>query len=135
MFSITKEDMEFGAIMALLAVTVFAPIIGFISTLLFGYFDPRRRTKPTWVQKRNWVLIAACIVLAVTVATYEFYAPYLPGPASRELTLGHLFFSLCFLVITKELLGLMSGHNVDKRVMFTLGVNTVCLGLILMFVN
>ncbi len=127
--------MEFGAVMVLLAVTVFAPIIGFVSTLLFGYFDPRRRTKPTWAQKRNWVLIAACILLTVSVATYELYAAYLPRSGSRELTLGHLFFSICFLVITKELLGLMSGHNVDKRVMFTLGVNTVCLGLILMFVN
>ena len=135
MFLITKADMEFGAIIALLAVTVLAPIIGFISTLLFGYFDPRHRAKSTWVQKRNWVLIAACIMLTVTVAAYEFYAPYLPGPDSQELTLGHLFFSLCYLVITKELLGLIAGHNVDKRVMFTLGVNTLCLGLILMFVN
>ena len=135
MFSITKEDMEFAAVMALLVVTILAPIIGFISTLLFGYFDPRRRTKPTWVQKRNWVLIAACIVLTVTVATYELYAADLPGSGNRKLIMGHLFFSFCFLVITKELLGLLSGHNVDKRVMFTLGVNTVCLGLILMFVN
>ncbi|MEH6361069.1 MAG: hypothetical protein V7761_10095 [Amylibacter sp.] len=135
MFSITNEDMEFAGVMALLVVTILAPIIGFISTLLFGYFDPRRRAKPTWAQKRNWVLIAACIVLTVSVATYELYAAYLPGSGNRKLTIGHLFFSFCFLVITKELLGLMSGHDVDKRVMFTLGVNTVCLGLILMFVN
>lgn len=127
--------MEFGAVMAILVVTILAPVAGFVPTLLFGYFDPRRRAKPTWVQRRNWVLIAACIVLTVTVATYEFYATYLPGSGNRKLTMGHLFFSFCFLVITKELLGLMSGYNVDKRVMFTLGVNTICLGLILMFVN
>jgi len=83
--------MEFVGIMILMFLVVAAPIIGFISTLLFGYFDPRRRAKPTWVQRRNWVLIAACIVLTITVATYEFYAPYLFGSSSRELTLGHMF--------------------------------------------
>lgn len=135
MFSITKEDMEFGGVMILLFLAVATPVTAFISTLLFGYFDPRRKNRPTWGQKRNWVLITSSIVLAVTVATYQLYSPYLPRFGGSGLTIGHLFFSLCYLVIVKELFGLLSGYRVDKRVMFTLGINLICLTLILMFVG
>ncbi len=135
MFSITKEDLEFGGFIALLAITILTPIISFIATLLFGYFDPKRRLKPTWAQKRNWVLIITCITWVFAVLFYEIYTPFLPGPIINGLTIGHLFFCLCFLVIAKELLNIITGYNLGKRVMFTLGVNTVCLGMVLMLVN
>lgn len=135
MFSITKEDLEFGGIMILMFLVVAAPITAIISTLWFGYFDPRRKHRPTWGQKRNWPLIASGIILTITVATYKLYSPYLPGYGDNGLGIGHLFFSLCYLIIIKELLGLISGYSVDKRVMFTLVANLICITLIVMFVN
>lgn len=135
MFSITKEDLEFGGIMILMFLVVAAPITAFISTLWFGYFDPRRKHRPTWRQKRNWQLIASSIILTITVATYDLYSPYLPGSGRNGPGIGHLFFSLCYLVIAKQLLGIMSGYKVDKRVMFTLVANLICFTLIMMFVN
>jgi hypothetical protein len=135
LLTITKEDMEFAGIMALLVLAVLAPITGFISTLLIGYFDPRYKANRAWMQKRNWRIIAPCVLLALSVATYGFYLPYISRSNIGQLTFGHLFFSLCYLAIVKELFGLMSGHNIDKRVMFTLFVNLICFTLTMIFIR